>query len=125
MLSPGSKKASDSEAFECLTSGWIPDSTPSGVILDLSRLFAEWGCPSRNLIERGALSFESPMAGWHRLGNIVPTASTPVLAKHSKLFSLIDCVSVGVDRMQRNFEPMRKQVESWQRSDLTDVSAPG
>jgi hypothetical protein len=30
---------------------------------------------------------------------------TPVLAKHSKSFSLIDCVSVGVDRMQRNFEP--------------------
>lgn len=34
---------------------------------------------------------------------------TPVLAKHSKSFSLIDCISVGVDRMQRNFEPMRKQ----------------
>jgi hypothetical protein len=30
---------------------------------------------------------------------------TPVLAKHSKSFSLIDCISVGVDRMQRNFEP--------------------
>jgi hypothetical protein len=28
-----------------------------------------------------------------------------VLAKHSKSFSLIDCISVGVDRMQRNFEP--------------------
>jgi hypothetical protein len=26
---------------------------------------------------------------------------TPVLAKHSKSFSLIDCISVGVDRMQR------------------------
>lgn len=30
----------------------------------------------------------------------------PVLAKHSKSFSLIDCISVGVDRMRRNFEPM-------------------
>ena len=30
---------------------------------------------------------------------------TPVLAKHSKSFFLIDCVSVGVDRIQRNFEP--------------------
>src|SRR5258708_7116661 len=48
---------------------------------------------------------------------------TPVLAKHSKSFSLIDCISVGVDRMQRNFEPMRKQVELWQRSELTDVTA--
>ncbi len=47
---------------------------------------------------------------------------TPVLAKHSKSFSLIDCISVGVDRMQRNFEPMRKQVEAWQRSELTDVT---
>lgn len=46
-----------------------------------------------------------------------------MLAKHSKLFSLIDCVSVGVDRMQRNFEPMRKQVETWQRSELADVTA--
>jgi hypothetical protein len=55
--------------------------------------------------------------------NIVPGAFTPVLAKHSKSFSLIDCVSVGVDRMQRNFEPMRKQVETWQRSELTDVTA--
>jgi hypothetical protein len=25
--------------------------------------------------------------------------------------------------MQRNFGPMRKQVETWQRSELTDVSA--
>jgi len=33
------------------------------------------------------------------------------------------CISVGVDRMQRNFEPMRKQVELWQRSDVTDVTA--
>ncbi len=38
---------------------------------------------------------------------IVPGAFTPVLAKHSKSFSLIDCISVGVDRMQRNFGPMR------------------
>ena len=48
---------------------------------------------------------------------------TPVLAKHSKSFSLIDCISVGVDRMQRSFEPMQKQVEAWQRSELTDVTA--
>jgi hypothetical protein len=56
-------------------------------------------------------------------GNIVSGVFTPVLAKHSKSFSLIDCISVGVDRMQRNFEPMRKQVETWQGSELTDVTA--
>jgi len=57
------------------------------------------------------------------LGNNVAGAFTPVLAKHSKSFSLIDCISVGVDRMRRNFEPMRKQVEAWQKSELTDVTA--
>lgn len=58
-----------------------------------------------------------------RIGNIVSGAFTPVLAKYSKSFSLIDCISIGVDRMQRNFEPMRKQVETWQRTELTDVTA--
>jgi hypothetical protein len=28
---------------------------------------------------------------------------TPVLAKHTKSFNLIDTLSVGVDRIQRNF----------------------
>jgi len=48
---------------------------------------------------------------------------TPVLAKHSKSFSLVDSLAIGVDRMQRNFEPMRKQVEACQRSELVDVTA--
>jgi hypothetical protein len=34
---------------------------------------------------------------------------TPVLAKHSMAFSLVNAISVGVDRLQRNLEPMRKQ----------------
>ncbi len=48
---------------------------------------------------------------------------TPVLAKHSKNFSLQDSLSVGVDRMQRNFEPMRQQVEAWRTSQLSDQAA--
>ncbi len=36
----------------------------------------------------------------------------PVLAKHSKHFSLEYTLSIGVDRMQGIFEPMRQQVES-------------
>jgi hypothetical protein len=48
---------------------------------------------------------------------------SPVLAKHSKKFSLEDSLSVGVDRMQRNFEPMRRQVESWQSQQLSTVTA--
>jgi hypothetical protein len=37
---------------------------------------------------------------------------TPVLAKHTKSFNLVDTLSVGVDRIQRDFEPMQRQVES-------------
>jgi hypothetical protein len=48
---------------------------------------------------------------------------TPVLAKHSKSLSLFNAISVGVDRMERNFEPMRKQVGLWCQSELTDVTA--
>jgi len=48
---------------------------------------------------------------------------TPVLAKHTKNLSLVDILAVGVDRMQRNFEPMRKQVESWKGTRLPDESA--
>jgi hypothetical protein len=48
---------------------------------------------------------------------------TPVLAKHTKNLSLVDILAVGVDRMQRNFEPMRKQVETWKRTRLADDAA--
>ena len=48
---------------------------------------------------------------------------TPVLAKHSKSFNLVDTLSVGVDRIQRNFEPMQRQVESWRGTQLTDERA--
>src|SRR5437867_2243913 len=48
---------------------------------------------------------------------------TPVLAKHSKNFSLVDALSIGIDRMQRNFDPMRKQIEAWHESQITDVTA--
>jgi hypothetical protein len=48
---------------------------------------------------------------------------TPVLAKHTKNFGLHDSISIGVDRMQRNFEPMRRQVEAWRASQLSDEAA--
>src|ERR1700739_4860800 len=50
-------------------------------------------------------------------------AFTPVLAKHTTRLSLVDILSVGVDRMQRNFEPMRKQVEAWKGARLLDDTA--
>jgi hypothetical protein len=48
---------------------------------------------------------------------------TPVLAKHSKHFLLQDSLAVGVDRMQRSFEPMRRQVEAWREQQLSTATA--
>jgi hypothetical protein len=48
---------------------------------------------------------------------------TPVLAKHSKHFSLQDSIAVGVDRMQWNFEPMRRHVEAWRAQQLSTSTA--
>jgi hypothetical protein len=48
---------------------------------------------------------------------------TPVLAKHCKSFNLIDTLAVGVDRIQRNFEPMRHQVETWRQTQISDTQA--
>jgi hypothetical protein len=45
---------------------------------------------------------------------------TPVLAKHTKRLSLVDLLSIGVDRIQRNFEPIKKQVATWKASRITD-----
>jgi hypothetical protein len=56
------------------------------------------------------------------VGTISPGVFTPVLA-HSKSLSLVGAIALGVDRVQRNFEPMRKQVEAWRQSELMDVTA--
>lgn len=48
---------------------------------------------------------------------------TPVLAKHTKRVSLADVMSVGIDRMQRDFEPMKKQVAAWKSTQLSDETA--
>jgi hypothetical protein len=61
--------------------------------------------------------------GARQFGSIVACAFTPVLAKHTKSFNLVDTLSVGVDRIQRNFEPMQRQVESWRQTQITDAQA--
>jgi hypothetical protein len=48
---------------------------------------------------------------------------SPVLAKHSKHFSLQNALSVGVDNMQRNFKPMVEAVDRWRNTQLTEVVA--
>lgn len=47
---------------------------------------------------------------------------TPVLAKHTKRFHLEDNLAIGVDRMQRNFAPLKAQVTAWQSQQLSDDS---
>ena len=48
---------------------------------------------------------------------------TPVLAKHTKHLSLVDVLSIGIDRIQRNFEPMKKQVKAWKATRIPDEAA--
>jgi len=48
---------------------------------------------------------------------------TPVLAKHSKHFRLLDAISIGLDSMQRNFEPMLNGVRNWQETQIGDSAA--
>lgn len=48
---------------------------------------------------------------------------SPVLAKHSKHFSLSNALSIGVDDMQRNFEPMVQAVDTWRSTQLSDTDA--
>lgn len=48
---------------------------------------------------------------------------TPVMRKHTRNFNLADALSIGVDNIQRNFEPMVKDVERWQDCQITDTSA--
>jgi len=48
---------------------------------------------------------------------------TPVLARQTKRLSLVDLLSIGVDRIQRNFEPIKNQVATWKASRITDDGA--
>ena len=49
---------------------------------------------------------------------------TPVLAKHSKSFNLIDTLCRRGRRIQRNFEPMQQwQVDSWRQTQISDECA--
>lgn len=42
-----------------------------------------------------------------------------MLAKHSGSFNLIDTLAVGVDRMQRNFELLQRQIDQWRETQLS------
>jgi|SRR5581483_1154002 len=48
---------------------------------------------------------------------------TPVLAKHSASTKLEDLISVGVDRMQKNFPALQQSVLDWQNRELSPDAA--
>lgn len=45
---------------------------------------------------------------------------TPLLHKHTRKLELYDAISVAVDRIQRGFEPLKRQVEMMRESVLTE-----
>jgi hypothetical protein len=48
---------------------------------------------------------------------------SPVLSKHSKNFNLVDSLSIGVDRIQRSFEPLQRTVTDWKANILSPNDA--
>ena len=48
---------------------------------------------------------------------------SPLIAKHSKNFDLIDALSIGVDRIQRGFQPLQNTVENWRIQNLSNDEA--
>jgi hypothetical protein len=47
----------------------------------------------------------------------------PVFHKHTRWLDLIEVVSIGVDKIQRNFEPLKKQISDWQLRPMIDEVA--
>lgn len=45
---------------------------------------------------------------------------TPVQHKHTSGLELADVISVGVDQIQRNFDPLKRQILDWQERQITD-----
>src|ERR1044071_4481232 len=48
---------------------------------------------------------------------------SPVLSKHSKNFDLLDALTIGVDRIQRNFKPLETTICDWKANILSPNDA--
>lgn len=48
---------------------------------------------------------------------------TPVLYKHTRRLDLVEIISIGVDRIQRGFAPLREQINKWHTRELLDEEA--
>lgn len=45
------------------------------------------------------------------------------MRKHTKNMNLIDAVTLGIDRIQRGWEPLIAQAKTWQDRQLSDAAA--
>lgn len=48
---------------------------------------------------------------------------TPVTRKHTRNFDHVEVIEAAVGKMQRFFEPMKRQINAWQGHELPDVRA--
>lgn len=48
---------------------------------------------------------------------------TPISRKHSKNLDVVEVIGGAVDKMQRHFEPMRRQIDVWKGFELPDIRA--
>jgi hypothetical protein len=48
---------------------------------------------------------------------------SPIMKKHTKGVDIQDVMALAVDRMQRHFEPMQRQVDAWRGFELPDDRA--
>lgn len=44
----------------------------------------------------------------------------PLLHKHTRKLELLDAVSIAVDRIQRGFAPLQRQIANWEETHLPD-----
>lgn len=47
----------------------------------------------------------------------------PVFHKHTRKLDLLDVISIGVDKMQRGFAPLKAQIEAWRQRIVADDAA--
>lgn len=45
---------------------------------------------------------------------------TPLLHKHTRKLELLDAISIAVDRIQRGFAPLQRQIANWEETHLPD-----
>jgi hypothetical protein len=78
--------------------------------------------PERQIVA----NFQKSKSGQSGFPERFPHCSWSVHARAGQAleeFSLQDSLAIGVDRMQRNFEPMPRQAEQWRAQQLSTANA--